>query len=679
MFIDQPRLSRRGIEGSQLGQVVGFPRPLLLSLAWHNLLSYPHSPTTKITAFTAPASLHLIPALRTQLTLSKIAGSIIVGIAVIVIGYYSLRSFRRNHSKPTYLPTAYLKRKWIHWDVPQFRMTRTDAAHLEPITSNSTAGPFRSQPPSTGDSSAILSAPFATPSGSNPNAASSAASAIDRNTSVRSIATLPEYAFYAKPTEQVLGRAGERDGIDTVVKFPDIAEAAEEERREDEMEALYQVRLARRNEIAAREERRRLRREARDRGDLDALAELRTRGRAESNTNLDALRAEHSRLRERERAVSQVSYEGLGVAHLDGSRVRANSEESERPLLGDAGDMGGGGAAGRASMGSFSTFDNTARYSERYSEDDPGRPPMYDEISLGAGRDVPPGYMPSAHASGGNSPRTRPDLSLGSHPVTELDLGVGHGSAPLPTIERRASASPPIPFPNLEDGYDTDDAAELNNNSGSGASNSGAAAAVVENTSNSRRASATFIDPVAQRRLSPSPGRRVSPPRHIQLPRSASFPVVATEGGLTPPSQSPSPTPPGAAPGNASGGSSGAASATEDPAPRRMSTLARRRISVNDLMGTVGRAAESVVPQKTTYVLHTPPIPSSTTPPLGDRRRSSFMGLPRLGGGGGGNGGPAPGGLGVGPSIVVESATPVVGPGGRGRGALGWENERAGG
>ncbi|KFY05723.1 hypothetical protein V492_08335, partial [Pseudogymnoascus sp. VKM F-4246] len=448
MFIDHPRLSRRDMKGTQLGQVI--------------------------------------------------AGSAILGIAAIIIGYYCLRSFRRNHPKPTYLPTEYLKRKWIHWNVPM-RMTRADAAHLEPISSNSTAGPNRSQAPSTGDSSAILSGPFTTPAGPNP--APSDASGIDRNTSVRSIATLPEYAFHPKATEQVLGRAGERDGIDTVVKFPDIAEADEEERREDEMEALYQVRLARRNEIAAREERRRLRREARERGDNEALAELRTRGRAESNTNLDALRAEHSRLRERERAVSQVSYEGLGVAHLDGSRVRANSEESERPLLGDAGDMGAGG---RESMGSFSTFDNTNnRYSERYSEDDAARPPMYDEISLGAGRDVPPGYMPSAHGSGGNSPRTRPDLSLGSHPVTELDLGIA--SAPPPIIERRASASPPVPFPDLDDGFDTDDMAQLNNNSsGSGASNSGAAAAAKK--SSSRRASATFIDPVGTRRLSPSPG-----------------------------------------------------------------------------------------------------------------------------------------------------------------------------
>ncbi|KFX89538.1 hypothetical protein V490_06958 [Pseudogymnoascus sp. VKM F-3557] len=632
MFIDQPRLSRREMKGSQLGQII--------------------------------------------------AGSIIIALAACIIGYYSLRSFRRNHSKPTYIPTAYLKRKWLHWDVPQFRMDRTDAAHLEPISTNSTAGPFRSQPPSTGDSSAILSGAFTTPAAANANPASSAASAIDRNTSVRSIATLPEYAYLPKSTEQVLGRAGERDGIDTVVKFPDIAEAAEEERREDEMEALYQVRLARRNEIAAREERRRLRREARDRGDLEALAELRTRGRAESNSNLDALRAEHSRLRERERAVSQVSYDGLGVAHLDGSRVRANSEESERPLLGDAGDMGAGG---RASMGSFSTFDqNTGRYSERYSEDEAGRPPMYDEISLGAGRDVPPGYMPSAHASGGNSPRTRPDLSLGSHPVTELDLGLGISTGPPPIIERRASASPPVPFPDLDDGFDTDDAAELNNNSGSGASSSGAAAAANASSSrrasasNSRRASATFIDPVAQRRLSPSPGRRVSPPRHISLPRAASFPVVdSTGGGLTPPSHSPSPTPPAGAPIGTPGGTGGSSDG-EESAPRRMSTLARRRISVNDLMGTVGRAAETVAPQRPTYVLHTPPIPS-VTPPLGDRRRSSFMGLPRLGGGGGGDGGQAPGGLGVGPSIIVESATPVVGPGGRGRGALGWENERAGG
>lgn len=182
--------------------------------------------------------------------------------------------------------------------------------------------------------------------------------------SIRSIYTLPEYAIYHKSTEQLLGRAGEGDGIDTVVEFPDIAEAAEKEPREDETEALYKVRRARRNEIAACEEHRRLRRETRDRDDFDTLDELRTRGRTESNSSLDALGAEHSRLRERERAIGQVLYEGLGVEHLDESRLRANSEEPKRPLLGGAGDMGAGG---RASMGSLSAFENTARYSERYS------------------------------------------------------------------------------------------------------------------------------------------------------------------------------------------------------------------------------------------------------------------------------------------------------------------------
>lgn len=123
----------------------------------------------------------------------------------------------------------------------------------------------------------------------------------------------------------------------------------------------------------------------------------------------------------------------------------------------------------------------------------------------------------------------------------------------------------------------------------------------------------------------------------------------------------------------------GVGAGDREPAPRRMSTLARRRISVNDLMGGAGRPAESL-PQKTTYVLHTPPI-QVTTPPLQERRRSSYLGLPRLGGAPAAVQGPLNQvvGLGVGPSIVVESATPVVGPGGRGRGALGWEDERAGG
>ncbi|KAF2785605.1 hypothetical protein K505DRAFT_6412, partial [Melanomma pulvis-pyrius CBS 109.77] len=97
------------------------------------------------------------------------------------------------------------------------------------------------------------------------------AAGVDRNTSVRSVMTLPAYSPAARENEQILGREGERGGIDTVLEFPETNDD-EEQRREGEMESLYQIRLARRREAAEREERRQARREARARGDTAALA-----------------------------------------------------------------------------------------------------------------------------------------------------------------------------------------------------------------------------------------------------------------------------------------------------------------------------------------------------------------------------------------------------------------------
>lgn len=114
------------------------------------------------------------------------------------------------------------------------------------------------------------------------------------------------------------------------------------------MEALYQVRLARRRENEEREERRRLKREARERGDFVALRELQSRSRAPSASStaptVEEARAEHERIKkERQRAISSVSYADLGVARHDGTRLRANSNDSERDgLLGNAANMGGG-------------------------------------------------------------------------------------------------------------------------------------------------------------------------------------------------------------------------------------------------------------------------------------------------------------------------------------------------
>ncbi|KAK2061446.1 hypothetical protein LY76DRAFT_614363 [Colletotrichum caudatum] len=162
-------------------------------------------------------------------------------------------------------------------------------------------------------------------------------SAVNRNTSIRSIMTLPAYRPDPNDNEQVLGREGERGGVDVVIEYP--TEENEEDLRDQEMEALYRIRLARRQELAEREERRRERREARERGDFVALDNIRARARnASNNSVVAALREEHERLKaERQRAVSSVSYADLGVARHDGTRLRANSSESERMgLLSDS-------------------------------------------------------------------------------------------------------------------------------------------------------------------------------------------------------------------------------------------------------------------------------------------------------------------------------------------------------
>ncbi|KAF3764566.1 hypothetical protein M406DRAFT_259855 [Cryphonectria parasitica EP155] len=162
---------------------------------------------------------------------------------------------------------------------------------------------------------------------------------VNRNTSVRSVMTLPAYRPKATDTEQVLGREGERDGIDTVVELPTAEE--EEAMREEEMDALYQIRLARRRQLAEREERRQERREARERHDHRALADIRSRAREAADQavrEVDELRGQHDAIKHnRQRAVSSVSYADVGLVRADGTRLRANSNESERMgLLSDA-------------------------------------------------------------------------------------------------------------------------------------------------------------------------------------------------------------------------------------------------------------------------------------------------------------------------------------------------------
>ncbi|KAF2755062.1 hypothetical protein EJ05DRAFT_513380 [Pseudovirgaria hyperparasitica] len=174
-------------------------------------------------------------------------------------------------------------------------------------------------------------------SAANPNVP--AEGGVDRNTSVRSVMTLPAYSLAARENERILGREGERAGIDVVIEYPE-ADEEEEARREEEMNSLYQIRVARRAEAAEREERRRLRREARARGDMQAVAEIRRRAESAASESLSAqLIAEHQ-LVNRERRVSSVDYRNVGLATHDGTRIRANSSESDRrPLLDSAASM----------------------------------------------------------------------------------------------------------------------------------------------------------------------------------------------------------------------------------------------------------------------------------------------------------------------------------------------------
>jgi hypothetical protein len=218
--------------------------------------------------------------------------------------------------------------------------------------------------------------------------------------------TLPAYSQSPKESEQVIGREGERAGMDTVVEFPENAEE-EEARREDQMSSLYQIRLARRREIAEREQRRRERVEARERGDLARLEELRRQSRARANQSNESVNAglsvsaatliaEHQS-RGRDRRVSSVAYAEVGEVRHDGTRIRANSNDSERGgLLDGAAPMGEDGARPRGSSESRSLTEPTPHFRNRSAS-------SALTISTNASdQDQPPTFTPA----GSDRPRT---------------------------------------------------------------------------------------------------------------------------------------------------------------------------------------------------------------------------------------------------------------------------------
>ncbi|KAL4902264.1 hypothetical protein BDW74DRAFT_169725 [Aspergillus multicolor] len=247
-----------------------------------------------------------------------VAAVVVFVVAFLAIVYFVLRALRRMDCRPKYIPGKFLKDRWTRWNV----------------------GASYGQVP--GGSSS--NRPGAPQTESN--------AGIRRDTSIRSIISLPAYSSTPKPTEQVIAREGERGGMDVVVEFPETAEE-EEDRREEMMESLYQIRLQRRQEIADREARRRERREARERGDTLRLEQLRVesrRARADSresangNTSVSAATAlAEAQSRGRDRRISSVSYADVGYVRHDGSRLRARSRDSDsQPLLNDAAGMSEG-------------------------------------------------------------------------------------------------------------------------------------------------------------------------------------------------------------------------------------------------------------------------------------------------------------------------------------------------
>ncbi|KAG0645974.1 Sterol uptake control 2 [Hyphodiscus hymeniophilus] len=148
---------------------------------------------------------------------------------------------------------------------------------------------------------------------------------VDRKISTRSVMTLPTYNQTTMQREHILAREGENGGADVVIEYPTSVDQ-EDARRDGEMEALYQLRLGRRQEVEEREERRKARREARERGDNDALMEIQGRKALSSVSTqgtVKQVRAEHSHpYEERARVPAPASYASLGLAKHDGTRSR---------------------------------------------------------------------------------------------------------------------------------------------------------------------------------------------------------------------------------------------------------------------------------------------------------------------------------------------------------------------
>ncbi|KAJ5681904.1 uncharacterized protein N7477_001844 [Penicillium maclennaniae] len=252
-------------------------------------------------------------------------------VASCVCSYFGARWLRQRHYNPKYIPGQFLKEKWKQWrpgSASYGQVPNPRAPNADDTTYHGAGG-----------------APEMTTVNNVNNGNNGNNGGVQRETSVRSIMTLPPYSVSPKESEQVVAREGERAGMDMVVEFPETADE-QEARREDQMESLYQLRLQRRQEMAEREARRQERHDARARGDTVRLEQLAAESRARnnartanaSNTSISATAVlAEQQSRERDRRISSVSYASIGHVRHDGSRLRADSHDSDhQPLLSNA-------------------------------------------------------------------------------------------------------------------------------------------------------------------------------------------------------------------------------------------------------------------------------------------------------------------------------------------------------
>jgi hypothetical protein len=222
-------------------------------------------------------------------------------VVFVFVVYVLLRCWRKRRQDPPEFFPGVLRRRWTAWS-PGFY---TSPGHITP-------------PPPAARSSRR----------NRPPGSRSPVPGLDRNTSIRSVMTLPEYRpVAAADRERTIGREGERAGIDVVIEFPETIEE-EEERREDHMQALYEIRLARQLERAVQRE------------SNATIANRQDRPISSTSSLLQTLQI----AQERERRLSQVQYAEVGVARHDGTRVRPPSSDSDRPLLEASATMGSAGS-----------------------------------------------------------------------------------------------------------------------------------------------------------------------------------------------------------------------------------------------------------------------------------------------------------------------------------------------